>query len=165
MKWSRIIPARFALSLSVHLTPTLKTCEITFYKQTKIVQAQFVFICYFFTGALKQKRMQIINLYDMIYLGFWTPPTRWLPGLGSRVPLLGSRVLGPTFRVLGLGSHLWNGSQVSGPDSQPQGLGSGVLAPTYEMSPGSRVSGLRESLASRVSFFGYAIKVTLLKNL
>ena len=151
------------LSLSVHLTPTLKTCEITFYKQTKIVQAQFVFICYFFTDALEQKRMQTVNLlrYDI---------SRLLDTICQMTPE--SPISGPTFRVpslgsnlWGTGSHLWNGSQVSGPGSHLQDLGSGVLAPIYEMGPGSRVSGLTESLGSRVPFLGYAIKVTLLKNL
>ena len=99
MKWSRTIPARFALSLSFRLTPTLKTCEITFYRQSKIDQVQFVFICYFFTDALEWKCMQTIILYDMIYLGFWIPSIRWVPGLGSRVSLLGSWVLDSTFAV------------------------------------------------------------------
>ena len=94
------------LSLSVHLTPTWKTCEITFYRQSKIDQVQFVFICYFFTDALEWKCMQTIILYDMIYLGFWIPSIRWVPGLGSRVSLLGAWVLDPTFGVPGLGPRL-----------------------------------------------------------
>ena len=44
--------------------------------------------------------MQTIILYDMIYLGFWIPSIRWVPGLGSRVSLLGSWVLDSTFAVL-----------------------------------------------------------------
>ena len=60
----------------------------------------------------------------------------------------------PTFRVSGLGSHLWAGSLVSGLIFRVSG--SRVLGLTHKMGPGSRVLGPTKCLGSSVPLFGYA---------
>ena len=74
-----------------------------------------------------------------------------------------------TFRVLGLGRHLWVGYQVSGPALRVTGLYR-VFGPTYEMGPGSQVPLTVPGLGSyfpemRFCSYCYLVRVNMKKIL